>query len=60
VRSLEGACAVFERPPYVIKGKQRVDQDWIDDTIESGVGACGWERPKPRPTAIVLKAPAKR
>lgn len=44
-----GECKVFDAPPYVIRGATQYDQDWIDPTIESGVGACGWKRPEPRP-----------
>ena len=44
-----GECKVFERPEYVVLGKRPYDQNWIDGTIEGGVGACRWKRPAPRP-----------
>jgi hypothetical protein len=47
-----GECKVFERPPYVVKGARRYDQNWIDGNVEAGVGACGWKRPAARPAAI--------
>lgn len=47
-----GECKVIERPQYVVRGLRRYDQDWIDSTIEGGVGACGWQRPAPRPASL--------
>lgn len=47
-----GECRVFERPEFVVHGKRRYDQNWIDSNIEGGVGACGWQRPKPRPPSL--------
>jgi len=43
-----GECKVFPRPPTVVVGQTPYDQGWIDDTIESGVASCGWQRPAPR------------
>lgn len=56
-----GECKVFEAPKYAVKGARPYDQDWIDSTIEGGVGACKWERPAPRPAALdaVPAAPKK-
>lgn len=57
-----GECKFLERPTYVVRGARQYDQDWIDSTIEGGVGACGWQRPAPRPSqmdAPVVKTPAK-
>lgn len=53
-----GESKVFERPPYVVLGKTRYDQGWIDSQVEGGVAAFGWKRPAPRPAA--LDAPAGR
>lgn len=50
---------VFEAPPYVVCGVARYDQKWIDENIESGIGAFGWDRPKPRPAALGPCAPPK-
>ncbi len=51
--SIEGGeCKVMTRPPYVVQGKAAYDQNWIDNEIEGGVGACGWKRPEPRPASI--------
>lgn len=50
-----GECKFLERPEYAVKGKAQPDQDWIDSTIEGGVGACGWQRPAPRPESAVVK-----
>lgn len=55
-------CKVFERPQYVVRGARQYDQNWIDSTIEGGVGACGWARPAPRPAELdapVSRAPQK-
>lgn len=58
-------CRVFERPPYAVRGARPYDQEWIDSTVEGGVGACGWQRPAARPASLdaspapVLKAKAK-
>jgi hypothetical protein len=46
-----GECKVFDAPAYEIRGATQHDQDWIDPTIESGVGACKWKRPAARPAA---------
>lgn len=47
-----GESKVFEAPPYIVKGKARYDQNWIDSQVEGGVAAFGWPRPAPRPPAI--------
>ena len=44
--SVKGECRVFERPTWPVKGQSARDQDWIDETIESGVAGCGWPRPR--------------
>jgi hypothetical protein len=54
-----GECKVFERPPYAVQGARRYDQDWIDSTVEGGVGACRWPRPAPRPPEIDAAPPPK-
>ena len=33
-----GECKIFERPPYAVRGVRQYDQDWIDSTVEGGVG----------------------
>lgn len=47
-----GECRAFERPPYALRGATRYDQDVADNYVESGVGACGWQRPAARPPEI--------
>ena len=47
-----GECKVFAPPDYAIRGKTQVDQNWIDDTEESGIAACKWSRPKARPIVV--------
>lgn len=47
--SVNGTCKIFQRPESVIRGRTNEDQDWIDLIIESGVGGCGWPRPKSMP-----------
>ena len=44
-----GECKVFTAPKYAPVSNVADDQEWIDETVESGVGGCGWERPKKRP-----------
>lgn len=44
--SVKGECKVFTAPGRVVVGKERVDQRWIDKTVEIGVTVCGWERDK--------------
>jgi len=51
-RAADPSCEAFTRPEYVVKGKTTYDQRWADGTTEAGVGACGWERPKPRPPEL--------
>jgi hypothetical protein len=55
VKSLDGAKAAFDPPPYAVKGKTSYDQRWIDGQIEAGVAAFNWPRPQPRP--VELDAP---
>jgi hypothetical protein len=55
--SATGKCPAFDAPTYVVKGKQQYDQDWIDSNTEAGVGACGWQRPKPRPPELDAARP---
>jgi hypothetical protein len=50
--SVAGSCAVFERPPYAVRGKTPYDQDVADNFVESGVAGCDWPRPAPRPAAL--------
>jgi hypothetical protein len=47
-----GECKVFQRPPNAVRGLRQYDQDWIDSTIEGGVGGCHWARPAPRPAQL--------
>lgn len=54
-----GECKVMQRPPYVVQGKAAYDQNWIDNEIEGGIGACGWKRPAARPAELDGK-PARR
>jgi hypothetical protein len=41
----------------VVMGVSQRDQDWIDDTVEAGVGACHWPRPQPRMSASPAAKP---
>ncbi|WP_158669496.1 hypothetical protein [Bradyrhizobium guangdongense] len=47
-----GECKIFEAPKYEVRGKAAYDQDWIDSTVEGGVGGCRWKRPQPRPAGL--------
>lgn len=55
-----GECKVFEAPPYVVHGVRQYDQDWIDSTVEGGVGACKWARPSARPAEMDAKPAAAK
>lgn len=55
-----GECKFLERPVYAVRGARQYDQDWIDSTIEGGVGACGWRRPAPRPAELDAPVPVPR
>jgi len=44
--TVQGECRAFLDPGRVVKGAERIDQRWIDKTIETGVQVCGWPRPK--------------
>jgi hypothetical protein len=46
---LGGECHIFHPPGYIVKGKTRFDNVWIEDTTEAGITGCGWERPHKRP-----------
>jgi hypothetical protein len=50
--SVAGSCTLFERPPYAVRGARSYDQDWIDSTIEGGIGGCKWARPAARPAEL--------
>jgi len=50
--SIKGSCQVFERPPYALRGKSEYDQAVADKYVESGVAACGWQRPAVRPAQL--------
>ena len=64
--SVAGSCAVFERPPYAVKGKTLYDQNVADNFVESGVAGCNWKRPAARPASLdavqsrSVVAPAKK
>lgn len=58
--SVSGTCSVFEAPRYAVKGARTYDQDWIDSTIEGGVGACKWQRPATRPAELDATPPPPR
>lgn len=63
-----GACKIFDAPKFEVRGATQHDQDWIDPTIESGVGGCKWARPARRPPQwdaapapkVVVAKPAKK
>lgn len=44
--TIDGECRAFPDPGRVVRGAERIDQRWIDKTIETGVQVCGWPRPK--------------
>lgn len=47
-----GECKVFQAPQYAVRGARSYDQDWIDSTVEGGVGGCKWKRPAARPASL--------
>jgi hypothetical protein len=58
--SVAGSCAVFERPPYAVRGKTPYDQGVADNFVESGVAGCNWPRPAARPAELDAPAPARK
>lgn len=54
-----GECQAFERPPYAVQGRTQYDQRVADGFVETGVAACGWQRPAARPPEIEAR-PAVR
>lgn len=44
--SVKGECTVFTDPGFAVRGERPVDSRWIARTQESGITACGWQRPK--------------
>ena len=50
-------CKVFQAPTFVVRGARPKDDDWIKPTIEAGIAACGWDRPK---AERVVRSAAKR
>lgn len=57
--SVSGTCSVFTPPTYAVRGATQYDQDWIDPTIEGGVGACHWPRPAARPAVMDAPQPKR-
>lgn len=49
--------ARFEEPPHEIKGKTKVDQNWIDKTVGVGQEVLGWQV-APRPPGLDAPTPA--
>lgn len=47
---------MFPAPSVEVRGRRRADQAWINDTVESGVAACHWARPKAR---VIAKGKGK-
>lgn len=45
-KTVDSVCKVFPAPGHAVKGVEAKDRRWINKTIESGIAACGWERPK--------------
>ena len=46
--SVSGACDVWPKPKVALYGVEAVDQQFLDETVEVGVAACGWPRPAAR------------
>lgn len=44
--SVKGECTIFSDPGFAVRGERPVDSRWIARTQESGIAACGWQRPK--------------
>jgi hypothetical protein len=58
--SVSGSCGLFEGPEYVVTGADPYSDNWVNRTVESGIGGCNWERPTnppPAATAPVVKPP---
>ena len=56
----KGRGGVVESPEFIIDGKTQTDQNWIDNTLEGLIGACDWQRPKPKPKEKVTKKGKKK
>lgn len=48
VASVGGECEAFLPPTQIVTGADRYSQGWVDETVETGVAACGWKRPHGR------------
>lgn len=46
--SRSGVCAAFPAARHVVTATEREGQRWVDETVEAGVSACGFARPKAR------------
>jgi hypothetical protein len=58
--SVSGSCGLFEGPEYVVTGADPYSDNWVNRTVESGIGGCSWQRPTnppPAATAPVVKPP---
>lgn len=43
--TVEGECRLFRDPGFAVMGARPQDSRWIARTQETGIAACGWERP---------------
>lgn len=58
--SAASLCSVLPRAEFEIIGADPYSQAWADDTVEAGIGACGFPRPKPRDAEAPVIAPPPR
>lgn len=41
--TIKGECQLFRDPGRKVAGVERVDRQWIAETVEAGKAACGWK-----------------
>ena len=58
--SQAGTCDVFEAPTQYVTGGDDYSQGWVTETVEVGVGVCGWPRiRKPVEEAAEAEKPSR-
>ncbi len=41
-----GECKIFRDPGFAVRGRTLRDSQWVGRTQETGIGVCGWKRPR--------------
>lgn len=45
-RPVDAGCRAFQAPSRVVTGADAYSARWVDRTVEAGIRACAWGRPR--------------